>query len=705
MDNGKRYQFPLIFLTLSVALTSAGCNGQEDTKEEKHMFTNNLISETSPYLLQHAHNPVNWYAWSDEALNKAVEENKLIIVSIGYSACHWCHVMEKESFEDTTVASIMNQSYVSIKVDREERPDVDQVYMEAAYLINRQGGWPLNVITMPDGRPVFAGTYFPREDWLKILKYFSDTFAKNPEVFEQEAAKITNYLRQQRIPGYSNAEQSLNVDDLKAAFNNGIIEIDFDKGGTKGAPKFPMPNIYEFYLSYYYHTKDIKALKAVEAILDNMGNGGIYDQIGGGFARYSTDNIWKVPHFEKMLYDNGQLVSLYSNAYKLTRNENYRSIVYQTLDFIEREMMDESGGFYSAYDADSEGEEGKYYVWTKKEILKILGEDGELFSDYYTVTENGNWEKEKNILFLTDDIDTLLKNYNIDKKTLNEKITRAKQTLLIEREKRIKPGLDDKILTSWNALMLKGYCDAYNAFGEKKFLNIAITNAQFISGTMMNESGQLYRNFKNDKKTINAFLSDYALTIEAFIALYESTFNEQWLYKARSLAEYVIKHFKDEETGLFFFTSDMDDSLITRKIELSDNVIPASNSSLAKGLFYLANYYYDNEFKEISIKMLSKMKESFFSTPSYYSNWGSLMIDMVYPFYEVAIVGTDYENKRAKLSSDYYPNILLSGGTDEGTLELLDKKLVTGKTMIYVCVDKNCKLPVEEISAATEQIN
>ena len=693
------------FLALSVALTNAGCMAQDDIEEEKHMFTNNLINETSPYLLQHAHNPVNWYAWGDEALNKAVEENKLIIVSIGYSACHWCHVMEKESFEDTAVASIMNQSYVSIKVDREERADVDQVYMDAAYLINQQGGWPLNVITMPDGRPVFAGTYFPREDWLKILKYFSDTFIKNPELFEQEAAKITKYLRQQRIPGYSNVEQIFTVDDLKTAFNNGIKEIDFDKGGTKGAPKFPMPNNYEFYLAYYYHTKDVKALKAVEAVLDNMGNGGIYDQIGGGFARYSTDNIWKVPHFEKMLYDNGQLVSLYANAYKVTRNKNYKRIVYQTLEFIEREMMDKSGGFYSAYDADSEGEEGKYYVWTKKEILKILGEDGELFSDYYTVTKNGNWEQGKNILFLTDDIDALLKKYDIDIKTLNEKIAHATQKLFSEREKRIKPGLDDKILTSWNALMLKGYCYAYNTFGEKKFLNIAITNAQFISGTMMNDNGQLYRTFKNGTKKINAFLSDYALTIEAFIALYESTFDEQWLYKARSLAEYVIKHFKDEETGLFFFTSDIDGSLITRKLEFSDNVIPASNSSLAKGLFKLANYYFNNEFKEISVKMLSKMKESFISTPSYYSNWGSLMIDMVYPFYEVAIVGADYENKLKTLSSDYYPNILLLGGTDEGTLELLDSKLVNGKTLIYVCEDKNCKLPVEEISAAIEQLN
>jgi uncharacterized protein YyaL (SSP411 family) len=504
----------LFFLTVSFVLNSLSCKAQENKEDEKHMFTNNLINETSPYLLQHAHNPVNWYAWDDEALNKAVEENKLIIVSIGYSACHWCHVMEKESFEDTTVARIMNESYICIKVDREERPDVDQVYMDAAYLINRRGGWPLNVITMPDGRPVFAGTYFPKEDWLKILEYFSDTFTKNPKLFDQEATKITNFLRQQRIPGYSDVEPKFTVDDLKTAFNIGVKEIDFDNGGTNGAPKFPMPNIYEFFLSYYYHTKDAKALEAVEAVLDNIGNGGIYDQIGGGFARYSTDDIWKVPHFEKMLYDNGQLVSLYSNAYKLTGNKNYKRIVYQTLDFIEREMMDESGGFYSAYDADSEGEEGKYYVWKKKEILNLLGEDGGLISDYYTITENGNWEHEKNILFLTDDVNALLRKYDIERKTFDEKLDQANQTLLNEREKRIKPGLDDKILTSWNALMLRGYCDAYNAFSEKKFLDLAITNANFISGTMMNNDGQLYRNFKNGKRTINAFLGDYALTIE-----------------------------------------------------------------------------------------------------------------------------------------------------------------------------------------------
>ncbi|MCH7771573.1 MAG: thioredoxin domain-containing protein [Bacteroidetes bacterium] len=668
------------------------------------MYTNELINQTSPYLLQHAHNPVNWYPWGDEAHSKALAENKLMIISIGYSSCHWCHVMEHESFEDTTVAKIMNQHYVSIKVDREERPDVDQVYMDAAYALTGRGGWPLNVIALPDGRPIYAGTYFPKDDWLKVLNYFSDLFIKQPEKVEQEAAKITKVLRQQRIPGVDDADTLFSQDDINNAFSNAVSRIDFNNGGTNRAPKFPLPNIYEFFLSFNYHTKETKALNAVTSLLDNMAKGGIYDQIGGGFARYSTDDVWKVPHFEKMLYDNGQLISLYSNAYKVTGKQRYKQVVYQTLEFIQREMTDSSGGFYSSYDADSEGEEGKFYVWSKDEIISLLDEDGQLFCDYFTVTEDGNWEKGQNILFRIDDIDDLLEEYEIDKKTLDDKIFKAKQILFKQREKRIKPGLDDKILTSWNALMLKGFTDAYNTFSEEKFLVAAIKNAQFISSEMMDENARLYRNFKNGDRSINGFLDDYSFTIEAFIALYESTFDEQWLYNAKKLTDYVIKHFKDEKSGLFYYTSDLDDSLITRKMELSDNVIPASNSSLAKGLFKLANYFYKKDYKDIAKNMLSMMKTNFLSNPLYHSNWGILMSDFVYPYYEIAIVGEDFDTKRVEFVKKFRPNILLLGGKDEGTLELLEQKLVQNKTMIYVCEDKNCKLPVEDVTAAEEQL-
>ncbi len=700
-----RKNLKIYSISILITLAAVGCKAQENHKEENHMYTNELINQTSPYLLQHAHNPVNWYPWGDEAHSKALAENKLMIISIGYSSCHWCHVMEHESFEDTTVAKIMNQHYVSIKVDREERPDVDQVYMDAAHALTGRGGWPLNVIALPDGRPIYAGTYFPKDDWLKVLIYFSDLFIKKPEMFEKEAAKIAKVLRQQRIPGINDADTLFSQDDIINAFSNAVSRIDFNNGGTSGAPKFPLPNIYEFFLSFNYHTKETKALEAVTSLLDNMAKGGIYDQIGGGFARYSTDDVWKVPHFEKMLYDNGQLVSLYSNAYKVTGNETYKQVVYQTLEFIRREMTDNSGGFYSSYDADSEGEEGTYYVWTKKEIMDLLDDDEQLFCDYYTVTEDGNWEKGKNILFKVDNIDDLLEEYKISKKTLDKRISKSKEILFKEREKRIKPGLDDKILTSWNALMLKGYCDAFDTFGEDFFLESAITNAKFISGKMMEEDGQLYRNFKNGKRNINAFLDDYSLTIEAFIGLYESTFDEQWLYDAKKLTDYAIKHFKDEKSGLFYYTSDLDDSLIARKMELSDNVIPASNSSLAKGLFKLANYFYKKDYKDIAKNMLSKMKSNFLSNPLYHSNWGILMSDFVYPYYEVAIVGDDFNNKRVEFVKKFHPNILLLGGKDEGTLELLEQKLVRNKTMIYVCEDKNCKLPVEDVTKAEEQLN
>jgi uncharacterized protein YyaL (SSP411 family) len=694
----------IYFLSVLIALITSACLAQKNKDEEKHMYTNELINETSPYLLQHAHNPVNWYPWGDEAQSKARKENKLIIISVGYSACHWCHVMEHESFEDTTVAQIMNKYYVSIKVDREERPDVDQVYMDAAYLLTGRGGWPLNVIALPDGRPIYAGTYFPKDDWLKVLNYFSDLFIKQPELFEQEADKLLNALRQQRIPGVNDVDTVFSKDDINDALSIAVSRIDFSNGGTIGVPKFPLPNIYKFLLSYYYHSSETKALGAVTTLLDNMAGAGIYDQLGGGFARYSTDDIWKVPHFEKMLYDNGQLVSLYSNAYKVTEDENYKQVVFQTLDFILRDMKDESGGFYSAYDADSEGEEGKFYVWSKDDIINLLTEDGQLFCDYYTVTEEGNWEEGKNILFKTDDVDGLLEKYKIDKKTLDKKISKSKEVLFKEREKRIKPGLDDKILTSWNALMLKGFTDAYNTFGKEKFLDAAIKNAQFISSEMMDEDGRLYRNYKNGERSINGFLDDYSFTIEAFIALYESTFDETWLYKAKTLTDFVIKHFKDDESSLFYYTSDLDDSLITRKMELSDNVIPASNSSLAKGLFKLGNYFYNKEYKDLSKNMLSRMKSNFLANPLYHSNWGILMNEYVYPYYEVAIVGDDSHTKRVEFLKKFHPNILLLGGKDEGTLELLQQKLVQGKTMIYVCEDKNCKLPVDNVKSAEKQM-
>ena len=666
-------------------------------------FRNKLSDETSPYLLQHANNPVNWYPWGSEALEKSKIENKLLIISIGYAACHWCHVMEHESFEDEIIAKVMNDFFISIKVDREERPDVDQIYMDASYLITGRGGWPLNVIALPDGRPVFAGTYFRKEDWKKILLYFSDLYQKEPETFDLEAKKITSAIQAIKVPGVNESNSIFTMEELEESYRKIISYIDFYNGGTKGAPKFPMSNIFQFLLTYYFHTGKKDAIDAVKLTLDKIANGGIYDHIGGGFARYSTDEIWKVPHFEKMLYDNAELVSLYSNAYKITGNESYKKIVYDTLEFIEREMMDKSGGFYSSFDADSEGEEGKYYVWSKDEIADLLKNNSELFYDYYSITSTGNWEGE-NILHITKSKEELLNKYQINEEQFDEIINSSKKIIFNERNKRIKPGLDYKILTSWNALMIKGIIDAFKAFGEKKFLMTAITNGNFILNNMMTDEGQLNRNFKNGKSTINAFLDDYSYAIEAFIALYEATFDEKWIYSAKKLTDYVKLHFYDSESGMFFYTSDLDDPLITRKIDFSDNVIPSSNSSLAVGLFKLSRIFYNEDYGKIAIDLIKAIKQSAIQNPVYFSYWLIAALYLSFPYFEIGVIGEECEMKKDEISRQYLPNTVLFGSKQTGSLDILKGKYVEAKTIIYVCENNVCRLPVEDINEAVKQI-
>ena len=665
---------------------------------------NKLINESSPYLLQHAYNPVCWYAWNDEALSKAKKENKPLIISIGYAACHWCHVMEHESFEDEEVAKLMNENFVSIKVDREERPDIDQIYMDAAYLTTGRGGWPLNVVALPDGRPVFAGTYFPKEQWKQILKYFRDNYNKEAVTIEKEADKLTKALRTLNIPGLNEKENLFSREEIENAFQKIINVIDFEEGGTKGFPKFPLPGIFEFLLHYHYHTENEKALQAVELTLDKIAAGGIYDHVGGGFARYSTDNIWKVPHFEKMLYDNAQLVSLYSNTFKMTKRNSYKEVVYQTLEFVERELSDSSGGFYSSLDADSEGVEGKYYLWNKKEIENLLGEDSKLFCGYFNIIEEGNWERG-NILFITSDKKEFLQKHNIDEKSFDEKILKAKSILLKERSKKVKPGLDDKILTSWNSLMIKGFADAYSAFSEDKFLKRAVSCGEFILNKMMNEDGKLFRNYKNDKCTISGFLDDYSFTIEAFISLYQITFDEKWILTAKKLTDYVIKHFLHSESGLFFYKSDLDEQLIARKMELSDNVIPSSNASLATALIKLSKYFYSENYKAIAEKMLSAMKQSVLQNPAFHFQWLIVSAQIAYSAHEVVLAGEDVHQVKLKFLEKFLPNIIMAGNSTESSLELLKNRYVSGKTMIYICQNKTCNLPTESFEAALNQIS
>jgi uncharacterized protein YyaL (SSP411 family) len=669
-----------------------------------HKYTNQLIHESSPYLLQHAHNPVNWYPWGEEALDKARKENKLIIVSIGYSACHWCHVMEHESFEDEEVAKFMNENFVSIKVDREERPDIDQIYMNAVQLLTGSGGWPLNCITLPDGRPIYGGTYFPKAQWMEMLKQISDFVKQNPDKTAQQAKSLTRGVQSSEMTFSNSKKSSYTLEDLNSIFSNWRNNIDYTSGGHKRAPKFPMPVGYQYLLQYNFLTGNADALKAVTTTLDKMAEGGIYDQVGGGFARYSTDLYWKVPHFEKMLYDNAQLVSLYSSAYQKTKDPEYEMIVSETLDYIKREMTSQEGGFYSSLDADSEGEEGKYYVWSKNEIQNLLADKGDLIIDYYNVTEKGNWENDHNILYITANDKKIANDYKITETELKKRILEAKQILLKEREKRIRPGLDDKILTAWNALMLKAYIDAYRVFNNKKYLNIALKNEEFINVNMRSADNGLFRSYKNGKASINAFLDDYAFTIAAYISLYQATFNEKWLNDARQLSDYVITHFYDENSGMFFYTSDIDPALIARKMEVTDNVIPASNSEMAKNLYVLGLYYYDENYIDISKNMADNIKQNALEGGIHYANWDILMAWIISEPYEVAIVGNDFEAIRKEFDKRYLPNVFLSGGKNEGTLSLLENKLVKGQTTIYVCQDKVCKLPVTDVQEALKQI-
>ncbi|AUP81581.1 thioredoxin domain-containing protein [Flavivirga eckloniae] len=671
----------------------------------EHKYTNDLIHETSPYLLQHAHNPVNWNAWNEKTLAKAKAENKLIIISVGYSACHWCHVMEHESFEDSLVAQVMNKNFINIKVDREERPDVDQVYMNAVQLMTGRGGWPLNAIALPDGRPVWGETYLPKQQWVSALEQLSKLYTEKPEKLYEYADKLEQGLKTLDIVTLNTDEPVFESDYISDAIKTWSTQFDNNLGGMNREPKFMMPNNYHFLLRYAYQTNDEKLQDYVNLTLKKMAYGGVFDQIGGGFSRYSVDKKWHVPHFEKMLYDNAQLVSLYSDAYLITKNELYKDIVTETLEYVKRDMTTENGAFYSSLDADSntpegELEEGAFYVWQKDSLKTILKDDYELFSDYYNINGYGLWEHGNYVLIRKDDDEKIIEKHQVTKAILAEKKKHWKETLTPIRDKRSKPRLDDKTLTSWNALMLKGYVDAYRVFGEASYLASAEKNANFIINNQLREDGGLFHNYKNGKSTINGYLEDYAATIDAFLTLYESSLNETWLTTARDLANYTFDHFFDDTSKMFFFTSDEDESLVSRSIEYRDNVIPASNSIMAKSLFKLSHYFDNAHYRETAISMLNNVKPEMQEYPSAYSNWLGLMLNYTNPYYEVAIVGKDAKQKISELNKTYLPNKLIAASTTENNLPLLENRYSPDNTFIYVCVNKVCQLPVSEVDKA-----
>jgi len=672
------------------------------SKTQAH--TNALFKETSPYLLQHAHNPVNWVPWSEEAFKGAKAEGKLVLISVGYSACHWCHVMEHESFEDESIASYMNAHFVCIKVDREERPDVDQIYMTAIQVMSGQGGWPLNCFTLADGRPIYGGTYYRPKQWLQVLKSLVDIQQKTPEKMEAYATELTNGIRNQdnlvKFTPKHHFDTTV-IDDLVGAWQR---NFDYTEGGPNRAPKFPLPNNFNFLLQYGFHHQDKTVEDYVHLTLKKMAFGGIYDQIGGGFSRYSVDAFWKVPHFEKMLYDNGQLLSLYAQAYHIKPNHLYETILKDTIQFVKRELTGEANEFYSALDADSEGVEGKFYVWQKDHLIDVLTkEEYTLVDQYYNINEKGYWEEKNYILLRSEDDHSVADVLGKDIEALRTQITDLKSKLLQIRSKRVKPGLDDKTLTSWNALMVSGLVDAYRVLLKEDYLVMAQQNMQFILNCQKRKDGGLYHTYKKGKSTINGYLEDYCFVIQALIKLYEADQNETWMLEAKLLTDYSIKYFYDESSGFFNFNSVLDPPLISTPREIQDNVIPASNSEMAKNLFILGWVFDVLAYREMSAQMLSNVYDAMPAYGSGYSNWAILSLWHINGFNQVVITGRDSSAVHQSLYVNYFPNAFLMSAMKQSKLPLFKDKF--GKeTTIYVCEGNTCQLPTTDIEAVKKII-
>lgn len=669
---------------------------------------NQLKNETSPYLLQHAHNPVDWYAWKPEAFERARLEDKPILVSIGYSTCHWCHVMERESFENEEVAELMNEHFINIKVDREERPDVDQIYMETCQIINKSGGWPLNCFLLPDGRPYFAGTYFPplsqhgRPSWVEVLQRMSNAYINQRQTVEEQADRLTKIVAGSGTRLLNNEldltqEQVFTPVLLNQIYYSLHESFDYENGGFGGAPKFPGTMALDFLMHYYQlHKKEETVEHLIRSYL-GMIRGGIYDQIGGGFSRYTVDSAWLVPHFEKMLYDNALIVSGLSDLLRSIASSNplqtnvvqeLTTAIEETLTFIAREMTAPEGGFYAALDADSEGEEGKFYVWQKAEIDEILGKDSPVFCEAYGVDEEGNWEG-KVILNRLHGV--------TGEEHRNLEASRAK--LLKNRDLRIRPGLDDKILLNWNALMITAYAKAYQALGKEEYQSIAVAQLEFVLTNFKQEGTQkLFHTYKDGKAQYDAFLDDYAFLIEALIEVHNCTFETKYLQLAKEYAAFVIKHFFDKKEGLFYFTSAEQTDIVVRRKELFDNALPNGNSTMVRNLQRLGLLFDQSDWREMAREILFKVRDAVQKFPSAFGRWGTAYFWEVQGAKEIAIVGANALEKAQELNKKYLPNkVIMAASQQNPDFPLLKGKLAAKNALIYVCEDYVCQAPVEAI--------
>lgn len=661
---------------------------------------NRLIKETSPYLLQHAYNPVDWFPWGEEALLKAKTEDKPILVSIGYAACHWCHVMERESFENEATASFMNEHFINIKIDREERPDLDHIYMDAVQAMSGSGGWPLNVFLTPDQFPFYGGTYFPpermhnRPSWLEVLGGVSKGYQDKKESIIAQAETLKAHLVKSNsfglvFPDKIAQNEFFTKESLNTVAQKILEQADNTDGGFGNAPKFPQSYCIIYLLRQYHFTKDQAALDQALLSIDKMIQGGIYDQVGGGFARYSTDSKWLVPHFEKMLYDNALLVMVLSEAYQLTQNSQYKKIIEQTLQFIQRELTDESLGFYSALDADSEGVEGKFYTWTYEELHSVLKEDAAFFCSFYQVEKNGNWQEgmhedpPTNILWInqfpTDDEQVLIDN--------------CKEKLLAKRASRIRPLLDDKILLGWNALMITAFGKAYAALENQEYLDIARNTMQFLEEKLINSDSQFWQHtYKNGVAKIPAFLDDYAYLIQAYIQLQEITGDSQYLLKAKSLTELVIAHFSEQTTGFFYYTPDFQKDIIIRKKEVYDGATPSGNAIMATNLYYLSVVFDDSEWQKTTLNLLTSLENAILKHPTSFACWANLLQSIVEGYKEIVVTGQHALLNLNPINKEYIPNkIVQASKTNLSIFPLLaGKEFEKEAVLFYLCENYTC---------------
>ncbi len=671
-------------------------------------MSNRLVHSQSPYLLQHAHNPVDWFPWSPEALEKSKIENKPILVSIGYSACHWCHVMERESFEDEATAELMNAHFICIKIDREERPDIDNIYMDAVQAMGLQGGWPLNVFLMPNQKPFYGGTYFPNQQWKGLLSNIADAFEKHEDQLAESAEGFGTSLNRKETEKYgiSAGDQELDPDELAEIVTKITTQLDPEWGGMNRVPKFPMPTIWSFLLDFALLRRDEKLVNQVLFTLRKIGMGGIYDQLRGGFARYSVDGEWFAPHFEKMLYDNGQLLELYAKAFQVSGDSFFKEKVTETVAWLEAEMLNGEGGFHAAQDADSEGVEGKFYVWKYEELKELIADELPWFSKLYNLKPSGNWEDGVNILFQTESNAQIAEEYGMSLDEMQIKLKNVKAQLLEVRNQRIYPGKDDKVLSGWNGLMSAGLIQSFYATGEKSMLDLAIKNLEFLQEKLL-VNGVLHRAYKNGKAYTPGFLEDYAAVIRASMMAFEATGDARWLDFARSMTDFCIAQFYDESDGFFFFNNPNAEKLIANKKELFDNVIPASNSLMARNLHRLSLFTYEEKYSDIASKMLGGMKELILKEPGFLCNWASLFLEKLVPTAEIAIVGNGASLKSIEFQQKYTPNsiIAFSESLTENAAILADKTPdPDGNALIYVCFNHTCRKPVSTREEAISQL-